>query len=190
MKTNRKEMAAEVENLHAEGMAALRMAFPDRQAKLDEVDAVPVELSNRMVSCGGRAFTRTMTMNGNRSTLAVKITINARLHELNPGNLRQTYLHELAHIAANLLHNDNCRHDERWAAVMKVLGLSPDKYHKMDCSSLRKARERRLHKWQCVSCGRGYMVTTRMHNRVLRGSARCHCGGGLQHLGTQRQLIG
>lgn len=183
-------MAAEVERFHAEGMAALRAAYPDRQAMLDAVDAVPVELSNRMVSCGGRAYTRTVSLNGNRSTSAVKITINARLHELNHGNLRQTYLHELAHIAANLLNNANCAHDYRWVAVMQAMGLSPDKYHKMDCSSLRKARERRLHQYKCLKCSRGYSVTTRMHNKVLRGSARCHCGGDLQHLGSQRQLIG
>lgn len=190
MKTNRTEMAAEVEKLHAEGMAALRAAYQDRQETLNAVDSVPVELSNRMVSCGGRASTRTITTSGIRTTLAVKITINARLHELNQGNLKQTYLHELAHIAANLLHNGNCKHDHRWAAVMAVMGLSPDKYHKMDCSSLRKARERRLHKYKCNKCGHGYMVSTRMHNKVLRGSARCQCGGDLQHLGTQRQLIG
>lgn len=183
-------MAAEVERLHAEGMAALRAAYQDRQATLDAVDAVPVELSNRMVSCGGRAYTRTVTSCGNRTTSAVKITINARLHELNPGNLRQTYLHELAHIAANLLNNANCAHDYRWVAVMQVMGLSPDKYHKMDCSSLRKARERRLHRHACLKCGREYMVSTRMHNKVLRGGARCHCGGSLEHRGSQRQLIG
>lgn len=57
-----------------------------------------------------------------------------------PAERRQTVLHELAHVAADLRHGARCKHGLRWKAVMRELGLEPERCHSVNRDGLRRRR--------------------------------------------------
>lgn len=80
----------------------------------------------------------------------------------------QTFLHECAHLIADLEHGRSCGHDARWRAVMLAIGEVPATTHRIDYLSA-SAQARVI--WRCVSCGREHAFVRRPRRPV----ARCHC---------------
>lgn len=99
-----------------------------------------------------------------------------RLIMLHPDLLRpghevdrdQTFLHECAHLIADLEHGRPCGHDARWRAVMLAIGEVPATTHRIDY--LQAAAQARVI-WRCTGCGRDHAFVRRPR-RALRS---CHC---------------
>ena len=117
-----------------------------------------VEVSERAKIQAGAAYTRER-----------RIVLNGAL--LVPGHERDrnaTFLHECAHILADLKHGRNCRHDWRWEQVMEMLGQDPVVRHKIDYIS---ARAHAVVTWSCENCGEQYYFVRPPRRRIQD----CYC---------------
>lgn len=161
----------------AEHAAVLGPKYPELEAKLQ---GMPVELSNRMAVCGGRAIS-------NRMTGHSLIKMNYRLHKMHPAELVETYAHELMHVVAFQLYGSNEGHGPRWKALMTLIGRKNERCHKMDVAALRREPVRHMYICAAVNCDRVYRVTTHKHNRLQQHihAYRCRCGGGLMYKGEK-----
>lgn len=143
-----KEFEAAIEAAHLEALPkAMNMQMSD--AAKQRVEAVlahlKVNLSSRMATSGGLAITNRVTNRG-------EIRLNYRLLKDKPEDLKDTYLHELAHIVANMVYFESCGHDSRWKSVASWIGAKPERCHKMDVSHLRPARSKKTVPYVC-GCG-------------------------------------
>lgn len=126
---------------------------------------ITIELNPRLRTTAGRAFWRT------RRTVELNPHIFA--HEENRGELRDTVLHELAHIYAR-----KGGHGKEWKTLAVVLGANPTPYH-----SCQKGVQtnRRVRFWgRCLDCGRWVKLSAVRRNRIVRGLATYYhknCGG-------------
>lgn len=175
-----KELEKEITFFHKEGMDKIRESFtitPEMDDLLN--NRLVIEGSNLLRSCGGKAI---MTKINSKYYL-LRIKLNKKLHELNPNELRNTYLHELAHIIANLLKSSPQFHNDFWKEVMISMGLEPQIYHEMDVSCFKP--KKRKFQYSCNSCSKIYNLTTMKHNkhsnRILNKERGyyCHCGSDL-----------
>jgi SprT protein len=116
-------------------------------------------LNERMRSNGGTASVR----NG-----VGYISLNYRLHRDNGWtNLKQTYLHELAHVVQRIKYGSRVKsHGREWQAIMRQLGASPDRCHTMDVSSYQNKQRRWAYKCSCQT----FQLTTTRHNKIMRGA--------------------
>lgn len=117
------------------------------------LEALTVELSSRLAVCAGKAIP-------NRCL----IRLNHRLLSANPGEIVQTYLHELAHIVANLQYKTNAGHGPKWKRVMEDLGVTDERCHTMDVTSFRKPVERYKYKCDCT----WHLLSRAKHVRAQR----------------------
>lgn len=173
----RREMVPQLEAAHIGAMVRLRRAItcPESNAVLDKADQVTVDLSERMGTCAGKAWSS-----------RVAIRLNARLLAINPDELVPTYLHEFAHVVANMLFEKQCHHGPYWKKIMAILGVSDDRCHKMDVSAFQRPQKRFA--YSCMKCARDFQLTLTRHKRQqhhlcenLRGGYICKCGGRLEH---------
>jgi predicted SprT family Zn-dependent metalloprotease len=173
----RKKLIPQLEAAHLGAMLRLRRAFPcdESLAVFTKVDRVQVELSERLRTCAGKAWSK-----------IAKIHLNARLLAVNPDELIPTYLHELAHVVANQLYEKQCGHGPEWKAIMKIFGAPDDTYHKMDVSAFRAVQRR--FDYECVSCDRNFKLSMirhkkQQHSIATKDSGRyiCPCGGTIEH---------
>ncbi len=113
-----------------------------------------------------------------------RIVLNARL--LTPGregDRDSTFLHECAHVIADLRYGRDCRHDARWQRVMEMLGEPPDACHQLDYLS-REAHA--VVTWICTACGEQYHFVRAPRRRIWECYCRM-CGpktGRLRHAGS------
>lgn len=162
-------------------MIRLRREFPDRKEALDVIDKVPCELSERMGTCAGKAFTQRAF----GEYKPRKIQLNARLLAINPDELIPTYLHELAHIVANIFAGRQIGHKDGWKRIMRVLGVSDERCHSMDVSAFKRHVPK--FSYQCVECPRKFELSkvrhTKYQEHIARGIRfyRCKCGGTIEH---------
>jgi len=106
------------------------------------------------------------------------ILLNENVDEM----VNQTTPHELAHWAEFHIyggHQYNGRkrsiHGTRWKAIMRVLGLQPDRCHNMDVSS---AQTRKKNKFEYIcACGKSITVGPVVHKKMVNGQKRWHCTG-------------
>lgn len=145
---------AEVARVHAESLAVVAERAPE---VLPILEAMPVELSARLATCGGTARTE---LRAGRAC----IKLNYRLLSVNFSEIQSTYRHELAHVVANFKYNANCHHDARWRAMAVALGDDGGRCHTMDVSAFRKPQAR--YAWKC-SC-KTYSIAAGRHRRLKR----------------------
>lgn len=99
--------------------------------------ALPVRWNRRLRTSMGRAKCR---LDKGR-WVPVAVEFNPRLWaRATPAERRETVIHEVAHIIANVRHQQSCGHDARWQAVMVELGGSLERCHKVEASDMRLAR--------------------------------------------------
>jgi len=79
-----------------------------------------------------------------------------------------TFLHECAHILADLRFGRNCRHDKRWEQTMEMLGEPPNVRHRIDYIS---AKAHAVETWECGNCGEEYHFV-RPPRRTVKD---CYC---------------
>lgn len=125
---------------------------------------------------------------GSANTELRKITLNLAL--LEPGrepDRNATFLHECAHLLADLAHRRNCRHGKRWKQVMELLGEAPLVNH--DLAYLSPKLHARV-TWACMACGEEYHYVRKPRRRPQDCYCR-HCGprrGRLRVVEPPRQL--
>lgn len=176
----RKEMIPQLEAAHIGAMVRLCRAFPGEEHKevLTAVDKVQVELSERMGTCAGYAW-----------SVRNLIRLNARLLAIHPDELIPTYLHELAHIVANRIYKTDCGHGPLWRKVMMVLGVSDERCHRMDTSAFAVRRKAQpTFSYECMKCGRPFELSMIRHRKQQdhlarrgTGAYRCKCSGNITH---------
>jgi len=144
------EMQKRIEIFHSEAIERLNSNFDSKI-----LYGVDITLNNRMRSVSGRAKGK------------IYINLNYRLFkkEENYDYLRQTYLHELAHLICHRKYKCKKGHGKEWKSVMKILGADPKRCHKMDVSELRIKRKRFSYKCSC----REIDVSLIRHNKIKKG---------------------
>jgi len=110
------------------------------------------------------------------------LEINADLAEQHPENLRDTVIHEIAHCLVHLNYDHKTKpHGPEWQDMMYLLGVQPDRCHRMEQPNLKRVRHGR-HKYHC-SC-REHNLTTGKHNKIqIYGMTRkcLRCGEQLNY---------
>lgn len=157
------------------GFVAARWGLLDRLAgaltlgdAYGETLAATVEVSRRAKTRAGAAYSHQH-----------RIVLNRAL--LYPG--RETdrdsvFLHECAHLLANLHRGRNCGHGPAWRSAMRLLGEPPEACHDIEYLS------RRAHAvvtWVCVNCAGEYHFVRRPRRKIDRCYCR-RCGPGTGRL--------
>lgn len=97
--------------------------------------------------------------------------------------IKQTIGHEYAHLVAYKYFGSAVLgkpHGKHWKAVMRSLGLRPDRCHNYETKPARKTRK---HSCECNRCGKKYELGTIRYNRILRGTQTYFhpkCGGEIE----------
>ena len=98
-----------------------------------------------------------------------RIVLNARLLENGCEEDRDaTFLHECAHVLADLFHERPCRHGDRWREMMRLLGEAPNVRHRIPYLS-REANAKIV--WRCTGCAQAYHYVRRPRRRLKD----CYC---------------
>lgn len=134
----------------------------------EETLAATVEVSRRAKTRAGAAYSQQR-----------RIVLNREL--LHPGrdaDRDSVFLHECAHLLANLHHGRNCGHGPAWRSVMRQLGEPPEVCHDFDYLSRRRHA---VVTWVCVNCAEEYHFVRRPRRRIDHCYCR-RCGPGLGRL--------
>lgn len=121
------------------------------------------------LACRVEASERSKVQAGAANTRLRKILLNPAL--LIPGreaDRNATFLHECAHILADLAYRRNCRHDSGWKQVMLLLGEKPDVSHALDYLS---PKAQAVVTWICRTCSEEYHYVRKPPRRVQD----CYC---------------
>ncbi|MEX2650326.1 MAG: SprT-like domain-containing protein [Alphaproteobacteria bacterium] len=111
-----------------------------------------VEVSDRAKTIAGTAFTRER-----------RIVLNAALFRTGREPDRNaTFLHECAHVIANLSKRRDCGHGPGWREVMDMLGEPADRCHNIRYLS---PKAHATVTWLCRSCGQEYHFVRRPRRR-------------------------
>lgn len=96
------------------------------------------------------------------------IKLNNRLLSKNLDHLEQTVAHELAHLIAVQLHGLKASgHGHAWQNVMRTLGYSPDRTHKLDCTGLQRKHTIKGHViCKCMI----HALKSKRYNRIVMGA--------------------
>jgi predicted SprT family Zn-dependent metalloprotease len=126
---------------------------------------ITIELNPRLRTTAGRAYWKTRRL--------VELNPVIFQFEENRDELRDTVLHELAHIWAR-----KGGHGKEWKILAHVLGAKPEPYHAMRAGV---RLNRRVRYWgRCFVCGRWVKLSAVRRNRIVRGLATYYhkgCGG-------------
>lgn len=129
---------------------------------------IRVEACRRLRTSAGNARTDFRKQEG-------VVRLNIRLFNTTGSKeeMRNTYLHELAHVIANLAIKKNAGHGVIWKGIFKKMGGNGERCHNMEVSHLRPKRN--LEKLYC-KCST-FTVTKRRYNRIEKYGATCRsCG--------------
>lgn len=121
------------------------------------------------MACRVEASTRARTQAGAAYPQENRIVLNGRLLlDGRESDRDSTFLHECAHIVADVRHGASCGHNSRWQRVMYMLGEPPEVCHDIEYLS------RRAHAvaiWTCRNCGMEQHFVRRPRRRVWA----CYC---------------
>jgi SprT protein len=93
-----------------------------------------------------------------------------------PEKLRETLLHEYAHLLAYKRHGKKAaNHGPHWQQAMRDLGLEPKVRHNFDCER-NQARQRVT--YRCAKCGATFVRTRRLPRK--RRYSHVACGGDIK----------
>lgn len=126
---------------------------------LDRCLDCEVEVNGRAKTIAGTAFTRER-----------RIVLNSALFKLGrEADRNSTFLHECAHIIANLHRRRDCGHGRGWRDVMETLGERPERCHTIRYLS---PKAHAIETWLCRECGQEYHFVRRPRRRP----EHCWCG--------------
>ena len=144
---------------------AERWGLAARLARAAEFDSAFRE----MLDCAVVISRRARTLAGAAYANERRIVLNARLLEQGREVDRDsTFIHECAHVLADLAHKRPCRHGASWREMMCLLGEVPNVRHRIPYLS-RKANAKII--WHCISCAQAYHYVRRPRRRIID----CYC---------------
>ncbi len=115
--------------------------------------ASTVEVTRRAKTLAGRAYPR-----------QGRIVLNAALlRRGREADRDATFLHECAHVIADVRYRRSCGHDWRWRRVMDMLGLSADVCHDMTYLS---PAAHAVVTWMCTNCGQPFHFVRAPRRRI------------------------
>ena len=156
---------------HKDACQAMHELMPDHapDARSRVFNDVNVAYSMQLKTSAGNAHTR---IRDNYSLIKINwrlFTTTATLDDL-----RNTYIHELAHVFTNRLYRKQCHHDKRWKSLFKAIGGNGEMYHQMDVSNLRQRRKR--YKMQCACTeDRNLLLTPHQYKKHVNFEALYQC---------------
>mgnify|MGYP003705841495 FL=1 len=122
-----------------------------------------------MLDCVVVVSRRARTLAGAAYAKERRIVLNARLLEQGCEDDRDsTFIHECAHVLADLAHNRPCRHGASWREMMRLLGEVPNVRHRIPYLS-REANAKII--WRCGGCAQAYHYVRRPRRRITD----CYC---------------
>jgi len=122
-----------------------------------------------MLDCVVVVSRRARTLAGAAYAKERRIVLNARLLEQGCEDDRDsTFIHECAHVLADLAHNRPCRHGASWREMMRLLGEVPNVRHRIPYLS-REANAKII--WCCGGCAQAYHYVRRPRRRITD----CYC---------------
>ncbi len=122
-----------------------------------------------MLDCVVVVSRRARTLAGAAYAADRRIVLNARLLENGCEEDRDaTFLHECAHVLADLFHERPCRHGAPWREMMRLLGEVPNVRHRIPYLS-REANAKII--WRCTGCAQAYHYVRRPRRRLKD----CYC---------------
>lgn len=137
-------------------------------ARLDRAAAYEPAF-REMLDCAVVVSRRARTLAGAAYAKERRIVLNARLLEQGrEGDRDSTFIHECAHVLADLAHNRPCRHGAGWREMMRLLGEVPNVRHRIPYLS-REANAKII--WRCKGCAQAYHYVRRPRRRITD----CYC---------------
>ncbi|MFQ5783353.1 MAG: SprT-like domain-containing protein [Alphaproteobacteria bacterium] len=122
---------------------------------------------------------RGKTLAGKALTPERRIVINsALLIAGREADRDATFLHECAHVIADIRYRAFCRHDWRWRRVMALLGEPARAHHDIACLS---PRAHAVVTWVCAHCGEEFHYVRAPRRRIEDCCCRA-CGPRLGRL--------
>jgi len=152
-----------------------------RRAEAEDLEArVELRFNARMRTRAGACTYRRIRHDHAPRRFLIELNPHLLL-DRHPEALLPTLAHELAHVVVRVRHGGRARaHGGEWEAVIRRMGYSPERCHRMDVQGLERRRGGES-RWRCRRCGKsvtlGPIQTRREHRR--RGTYVCLCGGGL-----------
>ncbi|MEL0143911.1 MAG: SprT-like domain-containing protein [Alphaproteobacteria bacterium] len=136
-----------------------------------------------MLDCAVVVSRRARTLAGAAYTAERRIVLNAVLLEQGCEKDRDaTFIHECAHVLADLAHNRSCRHGARWREMMRLMGEVPNVRHRIPYLS-REAHAKII--WRCAECERAYPYVRRPRRKIVD----CYCADCGRENGRLREEI-
>lgn len=129
-------------------------------------------LTNKILVLDIKNCNRLKTTAGNAKSNIVNktgiVSLNKRLFNSTAGinEFKDTFIHELSHIIANLLTGKRCGHDSYWKAIDLKLGGNNKVYHTYEVDHLKPVVKRFEYKCNC----RVHKLTVNKHNKILNGA--------------------
>lgn len=171
LRTNRYDRAPE--HLKAKVMESLKRHFESHPAAKNINIPIVVSFTMRSKTAGKCYVT---FVKGSRRITSAKVEFNHIMLRENPDKfIERTVPHEAAHILEFASTGRMDGHAEGWKKVMTELGATDiKKYHSYDTTNIKRRVVARKHKYGCP-CGKEFLLTTILHNRILAGQGRI-CG--------------
>ena len=147
------------------GEVAAEWGVAERLARAAPLGVAYHECLASMVEADGRASVQA----GKAWPSEQRIILHQEL--LKPGreeDRNATFLHECAHVLADLFHERPCRHGDPWREMMRLLGEVPNVRHRIPYLS-REANAKIV--WRCTGCDQAYHYVRRPRRRLKD----CYC---------------
>ncbi len=139
------------------------------ESRLRKVETLGTAL-DRCLDCEVAVSSRAKTIAGSAFTRERRIVLNSALFKRGREADRDaTFLHECAHIIANLHRRRDCGHGQAWRDVMEMLGETPTRCHTIRYLS---PKAHAIETWLCRECGQEYHFVRRPRRRP----EHCWCG--------------
>ena len=154
-----KTLERKVLTYHHEAMQNMQDHFGDdmmRQlCKQGNFNNIEFFFCGRLKSALGQAMTRQGCKEVGRIKMHKKFFLD---NADSLDQLRNTYIHELAHVLVNRIYGRSQKHNANWTKLFKILGGDGEQYHTQDISKYRPQN-----KTYYVSCECGTFKARRKH---------------------------
>ena len=144
----------------------------------DKVNKIPTIKYNLSGRCAGRAHWIYVT---NDMFIRINpILLNENVEYM----LTNTVPHEIAHLVAYMVFGKSIKpHGYEWKTVMRCFGLTPDRCHYLNTSTVRSIRKptvRKRYLGVCDYCSKELVMSSVIRNRIILGKktyTHSECGG-------------
>lgn len=157
----------------------VRDELADTHAEYREiVERIRIKLNWRLKTTAGQAFTK---------KLVVQINPRIFARAENRPALRNTVIHEIAHVVADFVHGRRVSHGQAWRRICARLGGTTSRTHELDTKGLGGRTKEAL----CLKCDSVYPVSRVKWVRLSERAYRCSkCGGAVAAVGKKSIYIG